>query len=141
MGITITANNSKHSFKIGYGTFYLLRSEIAKCLDYEFGKQYASLLECDTAEERKARDEVTDKMARQKHLDEDVLAFLFASDCDGEVPYKTCGKLYSLIKYESFNHKRPTYDPSRDDTELIDFDRFKEFLLDCYSYRRKMRWH
>lgn len=58
------------------------------------------------------------------------------SDLKGSISYKTCGKIYYLIKdidfttgfrYAAYMHN--------------DFEEFKEFLLDCYSKRKKMRWY
>ncbi len=40
MGITITATNSTYEFDMGYGGFFVLRRNIARALDKEFGDTY-----------------------------------------------------------------------------------------------------
>lgn len=65
-----------------------------------------------------------------------LLDFLFASDCGGEISYKTCKKIYDLINNIDFGNEIFTYGAHSDGK---DYEYFKEFLLECYSHRRKMR--
>ena len=137
MGITITATNPKYEFDMGYGGFFLLRKEIALALNEEFGRNYADLAHCYTPKEYAANDKAADWIIQKNHLDRyaDVLDFLYMPDSAGEVGYKTCGDILNLIRnrkdgtgfrYGSIQHN--------------DWEEFKEFLQDCYSHHKKMRW-
>ena len=138
MGVTITAANPKYEFDMGYFGFFQLRKEIALALDEEFGRNYADLAHCCTQKEYAANDKAANRIIRKNHLDRDadVLNFLYMSDSEGEVGYKTCGNILRLIRnrkdvagfrYGSMQHN--------------DWEEFREFLQDCYSHRKKMRWH
>lgn len=138
MGVTITATNPKYEFDMGYGGFLLLREEIALALDEEFGRNYADLIHCYTQEEYAANEKAANRIIQENHLDRyaDVLDFLYMSDSDGEVGYKTCGDILSLIRNRkcsiSFRYALMQHN---------DWEEFKEFLQDCYSHHKKMRWH
>ena len=75
---------------------------------------------------------------RFQEEDVDIVEFLFASDCGGEISHKTCKKIFDLIKDIDFGNKIFTY-AGRSDGK--DYQYFKEFLQECYSHRRKMRWY
>lgn len=139
MGVTICAKNSKFDFSGGYFGFMRLRQHIAKVWDKEFGEHYATLPKCFKKDDYDLFNKRANQILRDsrfKDEDDDVVDFFFQSDCDGAIGYKTCKKLYDIIK--------------DDDTELVftyeawsdrkDYQYFKEFLLECYKHRRKMRW-
>lgn len=141
MGVCITANNSKYSFEMGAGGFFNLRKNIALAFDPEFGAHYSSLLHCHTQSEHEEFDRKTNAILsdpRFREEDADILDFLFASDCDGKVRYRTCGKIYRLIKDIDFGNKRfqyVTFSNGRD------YEEFKDFLHECYSHRWNMYWY
>ena len=140
MGITIKATNSTRSFDMGGGGFFDLRQSIAVIYDKELGEHYEKLSCCwskelTTAWEKRVNEILSD--SRFKEEDEDILDFLFASDCSGSISYKTCKKIYDLIKDVDFGNNIFVY-TSRSDGK--DYEHFKEFLLECYKYKRKMRW-
>ena len=140
MGVSITATNSKYDFDMGYGGFFNLRRNIALALDKEFGENYSDLGTCCTPEQFKKNDRIADAIIKRKGLDKeyrDVLNFLYAKDTDGSISYKTCGKIYELIKDVDFGKKGFRYAAYMHD----DYGEFKEFLKECYSHRRKMRWY
>lgn len=140
MGFTIYANNSTTSFDGGMGGFVNLRTNIALAFDKEFGEHYSTLRKCFRGEDYKLFDERTNMILssdRFKEEDEDILDFLFASDCSGEISHKTCKKIYDLIKDIDFGDKIFTYSAHSDGN---DYEHFKEFLLECYKHKRKMRW-
>lgn len=141
MGVTITAKNSKHSFDIGYFGFCRLRESIAMALDEEFGECYAELSSALTAEALELWEERINKILahdRFKEVTDDVFDFFFAGDTKGEVDYKTCKKLYDIIKDVDFTGQGFVYTAHSDGK---DYEYFKEFLLECYKHRRKMRWN
>lgn len=137
MGVTITATNPKYEFDMGYFGFLQLRKEIALALDEEFGRNYANLAHCHTEKEYEANDEAANRIIQENHLDRyaDVLDFLYMPDSEGEVGYKTCGNILRLIR----NRKNSTgfrYGAMQHN----DWEEFREFLQDCYSHHKKMRW-
>lgn len=137
MGVTITTTDPKFVFDMGYVGFFRLRKEIALALDEEFGRNYAELAHCHTEEDYMVNDKTANRIIQKNHLDRyaDVLDFLYMSDSKGEVDYKTCGNILRLIRdrkggtgfrYGSMRHN--------------DWEEFREFLQDCYSRHKKMRW-
>ena len=141
MGFTITATNSKYSFNGSSGGFYNLRVNIAKAFDIEFGNHYETLRERITLADYDAFDiKANDILAkpRFKKEDDDIIIFLFMPDTGGSISYKTCKKIYDLIKDIDYGNKIFTYAAHSDGR---DYEKFKVFLLDCYKRRAKMRWY
>ena len=139
MGVTITANNSKYSFDMGYGGFFSIRTQIALALDKEFGDNYALLGRCFTPEQYEANDRAAEEIINRKHLYtkySDMMEFLYMSDSEGEISYRTCKKIFDLIKDIDFGKNGFRYALYRHN----DYEEFKSFLAECYSKRRKMRW-
>ena len=144
MGLTIYSNGDEYHFDMSYGSFFRLRAQVATLLNEEFGKTYNSMRGFHTADEYAAIDKKLDEIADFEQLDEAILTFLYTSDCDGVINYKTCKKLYELIKdiyvgdiMCSYKYKgRDTYYVHGDEA----FDAFKDFLKRCYSKHRYMRW-
>lgn len=141
MGITITATNSKLSFDMGCGGFSCLRRHIAEALDEEFGKNYAGIMACFTKQEYEENDHKAEEIINRKHLDDkyaDVIDFLYAPDDSvGKVSYKTCRKIYELIKDVDFGNKCFRYAAHAHN----DYEEFKGFLRECVSHRRNTRWY
>lgn len=142
MGFTLTATNSKYSFDGGYGSFALLRQNIANAWDKEFGEHYATLRVCFRESDYDAFDKETERILSQgrfadggeKSDDQDIVEFLFASDCAGSISHKTCKKIYDIIKDIDFHGKKFTYIAYSDGK---DYEHLKSFLLDCYKRRVK----
>lgn len=141
MGITICATNESRSFYMGYGGFIALRNNIALAFNKKFGEHYKTLPFCCFSQSGiEAYDKMANQIIETEHLEKkgaDVLDFLYASDCGGKVGYKTCKKIYDLIKDIDFGGKIFTYAAYSDGK---DYEHFKEFLLNCYKHRRNMRW-
>ena len=141
MGVTITANNSSRSFDMGCGGFMSLRENIVLAFDKEFGEHYSRFRSIWKQEDFEAFDKETNRILaddRFQEEDVDIVEFLFASDCGGEISYKTCKKIFDLIKDIDFGNEIFTY-AGRSDGK--DYQYFKDFLKECYSNRRKMRWY
>ena len=140
MGITITATNSKYDFDMGYGGFFNLRKNIALALDKDFGENYADLGTCYTKEQFAQNDRVAEMIINSKGLDKeysDVIDFLYMSDCEGKISYKTCRKILNLIKDIDYGNKGFRYVMLMNN----DYGEFKEFLQECVSHRRNLRWY
>ena len=136
MGVSITATNSKYNFDTGAFGFFNLRKNIALTLDKDFGNHYEKLIYCHTKDDYEIFDRVSNRLASRKKLDCDVLDFLFMSDIEGSISYRTCKKIYDLIKDIDFGNKGFRYGAYQHN----DYEEFKQFLQECYKYRRKMRW-
>ena len=139
MGVTLTANKSAYSFDMGAGGFFNLRANIADLFDEQFGEHYRKLLQCYDQIEYEEHDRIANEILshpRFRDEDEDILDFLYASDCDGKIEYKTCGKLYRLIKDHDFGKKSFRYAAFVHN----DYEELKAFLKECYSHRRNAYW-
>lgn len=124
---------------MGYGGFNNLRKNIAIAWDKELGETYGDMVMCML--HPKEYDERINRILandRFKDEDEDILDFLFASDCNGKCGYKTCGKIYNLIKDIDFGKKIFTYRAYSDGN---DYEKLKLFLKECYQKRRMMVWY
>lgn len=139
MGVCLTSRKSSFSFDMGYGGFRNLRTNIAKAWDEELGEAYA-----DTVKAMMNPKEYTEWINRIlsddrfKDEDEDIVEFLFASDCGGKCGHKTCGKIYNLIKDIDFGNKIFLYAKWSDGK---DYEYLKEFLKECWKKRRMMMWY
>ncbi len=139
VGLTLTANKSAYSFDMGAGGFFNLRANIADLFDEQFGKHYRRLLECHDQIEYEKHDRIANEILshpRFKDEDTDIVVFLYASDCEGKIGYKTCGKLYDLIKNTDFKGKYFRYAAYAHN----DYEELKGFLKECYSHRRTAYW-
>ena len=139
MGVCLTSRKSNYSFNMGYGGFHNLRKNIAIAWDAELGEAYADIgIAMMNPKEYNERINRILSDDRFKDEDGDIADFLFASDCDGKCSYKTCGKIYNLIKDIDFGKKIFTYGAYSDGK---DYEYLKEFLKECYQKRRMMIWH
>ena len=139
MGVCLTSRKSNYAFNMGYFGFHNLRVNIAKAWDAEFGEAYAdTAMQITNPKEynKMINNIISDD--RFKDEDEDILGFLFASDCKGKCGYKTCGKIYNLIKDIDFGKKIFTYAAYSDGN---DYEELKLFLKECYQKRRMMIWY
>ena len=124
---------------MGAGGFFNLRANIAVLFDKQFGEHYRRLLECRDQIEYEEHDRIANEILsnpRFKDEDADILDFLYASDCDGKIGYKTCGKLFNLIKDRDFGKKGFRYTAYAHN----DYEELKKFLKECYSHRRNAYW-
>ena len=65
--------------------------------------------------------------------DIDIIRFFFDSDREGKCTYKTCKKIYDLIKDVDFKENKYL--------NKNDYDEIKLFLKECYQKRRMMIWY
>lgn len=140
MGLTITATNSEYEFNMGYGGFFSLRKNIAMAFDKDFGEIYANYLRCYTKRQFDDNDRSAELRLNVVDPDgavSDVIDFLYQSDCSGKISHTTCKKIYDLIKDTDYSGIRFVYESLSDGK---DYEHFKDFLIDCYSHRRQMRW-
>lgn len=138
MGVCLTSRKSNYSFDMGYAGFHNLRTNICKAYDKELAEIYADTLFAlrdEQAYVNKTNEILKDE--RFHDYDEDILDFLYASDCSGKCGYKTCGKIYNLIKNIDYEGEIFTYGALSDGK---DYEHLKSFLKECYQKRRMMIW-
>ena len=143
MGLSIRGNY-KGSIELdgGYGMLETIRNQVAKEWDKEFGEHYATLRYCNTENDFamftiKANKIINSGRLREKtKQDADILDFLFASDYGDTISYKTCKKIYELIKDTKCNYclRYAAYSNN-------DWEDFKQLLRECYSHRSKLVWY
>lgn len=138
MGVTITCTNPQYTFDMGYSGFFALRKEIARCISPDFAEIYRKILYTDRAQDVvEEMDEWVEAHRPSLHKNIDaVVEFLLMPDCDGAINHKTCKAIYDIIKDIDFGGKIFQYSTIATD----DYERFKTFLLDCYSHHKYMRW-
>lgn len=101
MGICLTSNY-KGAPALDGSSFMLfkIRNRIAKAWDKEFGEHYATLLDAFRFNTLEAFDKRTTEILEHPRFsnDADVAEFMFMSDTEGKVNYRTCKKLANLLK-------------------------------------------
>ena len=147
MGVSIECTNPKYSFDMGCGGFLNLRKNVAKSIDKRFGELYEESMMClydkSAAEDldRKTTEYIESHPDVFPEEDNDVLDFLYTSDCGGKINYRTAKKIADLLE-KSFSaldleHKMFRYAIRSHN----DYREFIEFLRDCYSHRKNMVWY
>lgn len=137
MGVTIF--NKKHSIDMGCGGFYRLRRKVAQLAGDDIGELYSQLLldfGGDTlyAEHDKKVEELAQKYNGEKN---DILDFLYESDCSGTMNVQHCKSIYEVIK---------DYD---DDVlygyggrpDCAKFKDFKQIVQECVENNTPMEWY
>ena len=141
MGVTIDSKN--HSIDMGYVGFNRLRQKVADLTAEDIAQHYRNLQDGVflMGDMRKKFFEEYDRKTTEldkKHEGKFnyVLHFLYASDCDGEMPWEVCEKIYEVIKDYDDNVLygycgRP---------DCAKFKDFKELVKDCVDNKCSMTW-
>ena len=140
MGVSIHSKGSEKNFDMGYGGFFLLRSNIASAMDKEFGEAYKKLVAYSPLSEDFAKyDSLAQEIIERNHLEENfgnVLDFLYAPDTDGRISYQTCKEIFDIIDNVDFGDNGFRYRSQQHN----DYQEFKDFLLDCVVNQTPMMW-
>lgn len=144
MGITIS--NHKRSIDMGSGGYLRLRAKISELLNcQEFSDIYAELL--NPYKEKTSRGFETMQDYYEDHdnraiavceaykLDEEVINWLYSSDCGCSVSAKTCRHLWKIIK--DYDDNVVYGYAARPDRAM--FKDFKRIVQECAEERRVMR--
>ena len=142
MGVTIESKNK--SIDMGYIGFRALRTTIAGLTELDIKKHYDDLtngMNIFREEERKKffqdYDEETERIDKKyDYKYNQVLAFLYASDCNSEMDVDVCKALYEVIKNHD-DDKVYGYSGRKDCTTFKDF---KELVKHCIDNNCKMIW-
>lgn len=143
MGVAL--GNCKSTIDLGYYGFFRLRNKVAELLDKEFGNLYKDIPDIQrqayiSDNSEKVWDAYNNKLNEiidRKHLNDDVLDFLFQPDCNGKLSYKGCRSLYSIIKDYDDNVVYG-YPGQKNPAKFADF---KAIVEDCYKHRRQLTWY
>lgn len=141
MGVTLSSKNCSLDF--GYGGFCKIKTKVAELTADDIGEHYKHLGDATFfKKERKPFFEEYNKKitaiseAHNGEID-GILHFLYASDCDGEMPVEVCKQIYEVIK---------NYDDNicygycgRPDCAM--FKDFKELVKDCIDSNCSMEWY
>lgn len=132
MGVYL--HNKEYHMEMGYFSFHSLRNLIANIYNYDLFEIYKKLDKCHTEDEFKAFDDEMNTYLETAKLDDDIIEFLFLPDTEGSISYKTCGKLYKIIKDYTSDIRFGYVNTNNT------FEYFKEMLLDCKKKKRKLYW-
>ena len=141
MGVTITSKIRNCDIELdgSYGMLLTIREEVAMQFDEEFGKHYSKIGTLFWKKDFEEFDKRTDEILSNKRFkqeDEDIIDFLFQSDCGGEINYKTCKKVYDLLQNSKCNCNLRYLAYSKNDWEDL-----KELLLQCYKHKANLYWY
>lgn len=140
MGVTI--ESKRKSIDLGYSGFRKLRSKVAQLSGDDIFKHYEHLNDAPyLSEERKQFFKEYNKQIEviaEKHNDElnNILDFLYESDCDGEMDVEHCESIYEIIKDYDDNILygycgRP---------DCAKFKDFKDIVKECIDTKTPMTW-
>lgn len=141
MGVTIDSENC--SIDLGYGGFKNLRIKVAELTAPDIYEHYKKLengvfLSGQRQEEffNDYNTEIQRLSERHNEEKDNILNFLYASDCEGEMDVEHCKSIYDVIK---------DYDDNicygycgRPDCAM--FKNFKELVKDCIDTNTPMKW-
>lgn len=141
MGVTVESNN--YSMDMGYIGFNRLRTKVAELTTEDIYQHYEYLNEGMflMGEARKAffkkyNEKITELDEKYGGKFNYVLHFLYASDCDGEVSFEVCEKLWEIIK-DYDDEVIYGYSGRPDGAKFKDF---KDIVKDCIDNKCSMTW-
>lgn len=141
MGITLDSKNC--SIDLGYSGFNNLRTKVAELTAPDIHEHYKKLAEgmflIGTTKEKFFKDynaEIQRLSEKYNEEKDNILDFLYASDCDGEMDVEHCKSIYDVIK-DYDDDIRYGY-CGRPDCAM--FRDFKALVKDCIDTNTPMNW-
>lgn len=140
MGVTIESKN--YSIEMGYNGFKRLRTKIAELTTEEIAKHYKHLDDAPHFGDIShlffdSYNKKIEELDKKYNYEYDVvLNFLYASDCNAEIPYTHCKKIYELIK-DYDDDILYGYVGQPDCAKFVDF---KNLVKDCIDNKCSMEW-
>lgn len=139
MGITLGTNRTDLS--MGYGSFSRFRREVARAFSEDFGNAYSNYLDnsmktfiTGTEEELKELDKDFNDYLKTVNIDDDVVDFLFQTDCGGKVSCKTAKKIRDLCRQSKSNQYFGYANGQMNMLEIA------EIFDDAVKHRCQVRW-
>ena len=141
MGITIESKNKE--IDLGYGGFMNLRTKVAELAGEDIGEHYRNLHKAPMFGEEQRKEFFKKYDKKTAELDKKyngeincILHFLYASDCEAEMPVDVCEKIYEVIK--DYDDDLLYGYSGRADCAM--FKDFKELVKDCIDNKCSMEW-
>lgn len=140
MGVTI--GNNRKKIDLSYSGFNRLRAKVAHIANEELGNFYDELSKSLTlfGKERedfiKEYDRRLEKADEEFQVSEELLDFLYESDCEGKATPKQCRQIYKIIK--DYNDNIIYGYAGRKDGAT--FEDFKNIVQDCAKRNVQLRW-
>ena len=111
MGVDI--RTKRKSISMGYGSFMVFRTQVARAFSREFGYRYRKYLDdsmkaymhIDSDAELARLDKEYNEYLKTVDIDDDIVDFLFQSDCEGKITYKTARKIRDLCMKSNYEGK------------------------------------
>lgn len=141
MGVTIESEN--HSIDLGYGEFSNLRMKVAELTAQDIYEHYKNLdkgmfLIGSRREDffKEYNKKIAELDAKYNGEKSNILDFLYACDCDGEMNVEHCKSIYEVIKNYDDNISYGYVGRS----DCAKFNDFKEIVKDCIETNTSMTW-
>ena len=138
MGLTIRGNfKGSPEWDMGYITFGLLRMNIAKAINKEYGDHYQEMYYHPSADFTEFNKE-TARLEKKHKLSMRTTDFLWISDADGRLsPFKCKALLDAIANYED----KALYGYiGRGRENCMTIQDFKDLLQECYEKRCYLLW-
>ena len=142
MGVTIVG--AKKSLDLTFSGFSKLRQVVADLSNPKIGKHYSLIFEgfmLSTAartEYFERYDAKTEELSEKFNGEMDnILDFLYAPDCEGEISVDTCKEIYELVK----DHECETLFGYAGRIDNVRFDDFKSLLAECIDANEPVEWY
>lgn len=139
MGVTFHSPGADHT--ISYGSFMVLRRRIAHLVDDELGDLYDLLFDNTAIAWQDPYYEMrVEEYAAKKHGElDDVIDFLYASDCEGSCPPDTCARIAGYMEPVLDDEGGRVYGYIAH-SDAMTFADFYRMLVECAEYRVDFYW-
>lgn len=139
MGVFI--GTKRCNIAMGYGSFSNFRIEVAKAFSEDFGEQYKDYLNkackelfCGTEENIKRLDKDFSAYLKTVDISDDIVNFLFQTDCGGKINCKTARKIRDLCNKSKCEYKFGYDSDKRTIKEIA------EIFDDAVKHRCNVKW-
>lgn len=134
MGVTIS--NKEYGIDLTYSGFAKSRIQVAENISHAFRNWYEKFLDLNykaTAED----DRLCAHYQNLYGISDEVLGFLFGSDCDGKISAKTAKEIWKLIKDDNENFCIGYV--GRPDRAM--YQDFREIIEQAAKHRWVVKWY
>lgn len=128
MSVSISSKDENQYLELSYSDFFKIRNEIAYQLSKSLGDCYKKIMDGPSPS---LDDDLTKEASKVRDDCQDVVEFIFASDCGGMIDSETCGKVFQLLKNIEFD----------DPFKFKDIDKLIALCFYCYMTSQPMLWH
>jgi hypothetical protein len=130
MGVTIRTKNK--SIDMGCGSFFRLRTDIAKAINFEWGMKYEELLNRNRYDEL---NDITAEYLADGKISKYLVDFCLQSDAEGHITCWACKYIYRQIQNVD---KEDRYGLGR---TSVSWEEIKNAFKDGSENKGGMKWH